>query len=56
MKRLESSAYCVAENRFCVSRMSSTPNAPCPSPLEPSSKACAAYMSGRLTPTCATAA
>ena len=56
VKRLESSAYCVAEKRFCVSRSSSTPKAPEPRPLERCSNACAAYITGRLTPTSATAA
>ena len=32
VKRLESSAYCVAENRFCVRRSRSTPKAPLPRP------------------------
>ena len=56
VNRLERSAYWVAEKRFWVSRSRSTPKAPMPSPLVPSSKACAAYMSGRFTPTWATAA
>ena len=56
VKRLESSAYCVAEKRFCVSRSSSTPKAPVPRPLEQVLECLAAYMTGRLTPTCATAA
>ena len=57
VNRLESSAYWVAEKRLSVSRISSTPKAPCPRPLEPSSNAIAAYMSSRLVPpTWATAA
>ena len=55
-KRLESSAYCVAEKRFWVRRRSRTLKAPVPIPPAPISKAWAAYMRGRFTPTCATAA
>ena len=36
--RLEKSAYCVAENRFCVMRSSSTEKAPVPRPDVNSSK------------------
>ncbi|PYQ04921.1 MAG: hypothetical protein DMF82_09640 [Acidobacteria bacterium] len=55
-KRLESSAYCVAEKRFCVRRSSSTPKAPVPMPLMPSSNATAEYMTRRFGPTWATTA
>ena len=56
VKRLDRSAYCVAEKRFWVSRSSSTPKAPEPRPLETCSNACAAYITGRFTPTWATTA
>ena len=55
-KRLDSSAYCVAEKRFWVSRISRTLNAPVPMPLVPSSKATAEYMTRRFGPTWATSA
>ena len=53
--KLENNAYCVAENRFCVMRSSSTLNAPVPIPDVSNSKLVAAYMSGRFgPPACAT--
>ena len=48
-KRLENSAYCVAEKRFWVMRSSSTENAPVPSPWVSVSKPMAPYISGRST-------
>ena len=48
-KRLEKSAYCVAENRFCVSRRRRTEKAPVPRPEVSISKPVAAYMSGTST-------
>ena len=44
-KRLDRSAYCVAEKRFSVSRRSRTEKAPVPIPDVPSSKPAAAYIS-----------
>ena len=49
-KRLESRAYCVAENRFSVRRSSSTENAPLPIPDVSISKPVAAYIAGALGP------
>ena len=48
--RLVKSAYCVAENRFCVMRSSSTENAPVPRPDVSSSKPVAPYISGSTGP------
>ncbi len=55
-KMLEKSAYWVALKRFCVRRSSRTMKAPVPMPEAPVSSAIAAYISGRLRPTCATSA
>ena len=48
--RLEKSAYCVAEKRFCVTRSSRTENAPVPIPDVSSSNPVAEYIKGRLGP------
>ena len=47
--RLEKSAYCVAEKRFCVMRNSSTPKAPMPRPVVKVSKERAPYIKRRST-------
>src|SRR5439155_4816560 len=49
-ERVQKSAYCVAENRFWVSRTRGTEKAPVPIPITRLSKAVAEYMRGRFTP------
>jgi hypothetical protein len=47
-KRLENSAYCVAEKRFCVMRSRKTEKAPVAMPPDIVSKMLQAYISGGL--------